>query len=445
MSKFTPGVWRLAKYVVPFLGLVPVAFGISVGLDKLAPEKAQAALSKVPAVQLATPRESASTSKVALLIANAKYPDANAPLNHPVKDAQALADQLRRSGFDVDVQENLGKDEMTRALDSFKAKIKPGSVALVSFSGFGIQADRQSYLIPVNAQIWKETDVRRDGISIDAVLADMHERGASVKLAIVDASRRNPFERRFRAYSAGLAAIDSPQGTLLMSAAAPGKVAYDGPAENSLLVGELLKEIVLPGQSAEAVFNHTRLGVSRASNGEQVPLVSSSLVANFTFVSANSRVANLSNTHTVIDEPRTIAEPTDAIATPSNTVRAKPAETAAVTTSPVEERPSPAAAEKKQTETPSQYKLQSRPAAVEKPATAAKSTTVAKPTTVEKPARVAKAKKTPKYDDEDEIMPRRRYSDLERRPFFGMRRHPMHGGSPWSAGPRFGGRLGIGF
>jgi Caspase domain len=452
MSKLTPGVWRLAKYVLPLVGLVPVAFGISVGLDKLAPEKAQAALSKAPAVPAATQRETTSASKVALLIANAKYPDANAPLNHPVKDAQALADQLRRSGFDVDVQENLGKEEMTRALDSFKAKIKPGSVALVSFSGFGIQADRQSYLIPVNAQIWKETDVRRDGISIDAVLADMHERGASVKLAIVDASRRNPFERRFRAYSAGLAAIDSPQGTLLMSAAAPGKVAYDGPGDNSLLMGELLKEIVLPGQSAEAVFNHTRLGVSRASNGEQVPLVSSSLVSNFTFVPSNAKIANLSNAHTVIDEPGTVTEPTDAVVMPSTAPRANPVATAAVTPSNVDERPSAATTEKKQaTENPPQYKLQSRPTAAEKSAAALeKPTNVQKSTTADKPARIVKAKKTPKHDD-DEVVPRRRYSDpersilrQERRPFFGMRRHPMYGGSPWS-GPRFGGRLGIGF
>ena len=57
MSKFTPGVWRLAKYVLPFVGLVPVAFGISVGLEKLAPEKAQAALSTPPAVQSSVLRE----------------------------------------------------------------------------------------------------------------------------------------------------------------------------------------------------------------------------------------------------------------------------------------------------------------------------------------------------------------------------------------------------
>jgi hypothetical protein len=441
MSKLNPGVWRLAKYVVPFAGLIPLAFGISVALGKLAPENAQAALGTAPAAQSVTPREAtASSEKVALLIANTHYPDANAPLNHAVKDAQALADQLRRSGFDVDVRENLGKDEMTRAFETFKGKIKPGTVALVSFAGFGIQADRQSYLIPVNAQIWRESDVRREGVSIDSVLADMHQRGAGVKLAILDASRRNPFERRFRAYSAGLGAIDAPQGTLLMSAAAPGKVAYDGPGENSLLVGELLKEMLLPGQSAEAVFNHTRLGVSRASNGEQVPQVSSSLISNFTFVPGSGKVASI--THTVVDEPRGAAEPrvapeprgaaepVDAAAVPTDSVRANPGV--------ADERPNPVPVEKKQvTETPPQYKLQSRPATVEMPAA------------VDKRARVAKAKKAPKRDD-DEVAPRRRYSDPEwsivreqPRPF-GWRRHSMHGGSPWGGRSSFG-RIGLGF
>jgi hypothetical protein len=444
MSKFTPGIWRVAKYVLPFVGLVPVAFGISVGLEKLAPEKAQAALSTTSAVQSSAPREIASGAKVALLIANAKYPDANAPLNHPVKDAQALADQLRRSGFDVDVQENLGKDEMARAFDTFKQKIRPGSVALVSFAGFGIQADRQSYMIPVNAQIWRETDVRREGISVESVLADMHERGANVKLAVLDASRRNPFERRFRAYSAGLAAIDAPQGTLLMSAAAPGKVAYDGPGDNSLLISELLKEIVLPGQSAEAVFNHTRLGVSRASNGEQVPSVSSSMVANFTFVPSNSRIASLSK-QPVIDEPRmpdpivvtaprVRTEPVE-VAPANDAARTNPGET--VTDAPGVADETPAATEKKApekkaTETPPTYK---RPASVEKPSAADK-------------ARIAKQKKTPKYDDDD-FVPRRRYSDPEwgfgQRPFFGHRRHSMFGGSPWGGRSPLTRPLGLGY
>jgi tetratricopeptide (TPR) repeat protein len=172
---------------------------------------------------------------------------------------------------------------MQSAIDAFKSKITQHSAALIFFSGYGIQANRQSYMIPVNAQIWSENDVKRDGISIESVLSDMNERGASVKIVIIDASRRNPFERRFGRPAAGLAPLNAPQGTLVMYAAGPGKVANDGNSEHTLFAGELLKEIRSPGLTAEDVFKNTRVGVSRASNDEQVPLVSSSLTDDFYF------------------------------------------------------------------------------------------------------------------------------------------------------------------
>jgi uncharacterized caspase-like protein len=284
MFKLRSGALGAVKYALPLAALVAVAFGISLAVGKLAPEPAKPALGKVPVLQAA-----ASASRVALIIGNANYPESNAPLAHPVTDAQALAQQLRRSGFAVDLQTDVGKDEMKRVVETFKAKIKPGAVALISFGGLGIQAGRESYMIPVDAHIWREADVRRDGVSIDSLLADMHARGASVKLAILDASRRNPFERRFRGLSAGLAAIDAPLGTLLLSAAAPGKVVADGDGTHSLLIGELLKEINAPGVGAATVFTQTRVGVSRASNGEQTPLVFSSLTESFAFVGTAPR------------------------------------------------------------------------------------------------------------------------------------------------------------
>ena len=150
--------------------------------------------------------------RVALVIGNAKYPDAEKPLKQPVNDARDLVDELKRDGFDVDVGENLNGDAMRRAFDRLYNRVKPGSVALVFFSGFGIQSGRQSYMIPVDAQIWTEPDVRRDGISLETVLGELNSRGATVKIALIDASRRNPFERRFRSFSAGLAPIIAPGG-----------------------------------------------------------------------------------------------------------------------------------------------------------------------------------------------------------------------------------------
>ena len=77
---------------------------------------------------------------------------------------------------------------MRRAFDRLYGKVKPGSVVLIFFSGFGIQAARQSYMIPVDAQVWTEPDVRRDGFSLEAVLSEINNRGAGVKIALLDAS-----------------------------------------------------------------------------------------------------------------------------------------------------------------------------------------------------------------------------------------------------------------
>ena len=112
--------------------------------------------------------------------------------------------------------------------------------------------------------------MRRDGYSLDLLLAEMNKRGASVKIAILDASRRNPFERRFRAVAGGLAPVIIPKGTVVMYAAAPGAVARDG--DRAIFVNELIKEIRNPGRIEEA-FNRTLVGVSRSSQGEQIPVV----------------------------------------------------------------------------------------------------------------------------------------------------------------------------
>ena len=222
--------------------------------------------------------------RFALVIGNAKYPDADAPLKEPINDAREVADELKRDGFNVEVGENLTGDAMRRAFDKLYGRIKPGSVALVFFSGFGVQSSRQSYMIPVDAQIWTEPDVRRDGFSLETILSEINNRGAGVKIALIDASRRNPFERRFRSFSAGLAPVIAPNGTLVMYSAALSSVISDNGGDRSLFVQELLKEIRVPDLMAEETLNRTRLGVTRASRQEQVPWISSSLAEDFSFI-----------------------------------------------------------------------------------------------------------------------------------------------------------------
>jgi hypothetical protein len=120
-------------------------------------------------------------------------------------------------------------------------------------------------------------------LSLETVLGEINNRGAGVKIALIDASRRNPFERRFRSFNAGLAPVIAPNGTLVMYSAALSSVVSDSSGDHGLFVRELLKQIRAP-VIAEETFNRTRVGVTRASNNEQVPWISSSLAEDFSFV-----------------------------------------------------------------------------------------------------------------------------------------------------------------
>jgi len=122
-------------------------------------------------------------SCTALLIGNSNYMWGGEPaLKEPVNDARSLGEELKRAGFDVDVRENLTKEAMQRAIDGFYGKIRPGMIGVIFFSGYGIQANRQSFLIPVDVDIFNESEVRPNGISLDNVLAEMNRRGAGVKI-----------------------------------------------------------------------------------------------------------------------------------------------------------------------------------------------------------------------------------------------------------------------
>jgi uncharacterized caspase-like protein len=226
----------------------------------------------------------AAAERHALVIGNAKYPDAEAPLKEPLNDAREMAGELKRDGFNVDLAENLTGDGMRHAFDRLYGRIKPGSIVLIFFSGFGVQSSRQSYMIPIDAQIWTEADVRRDGFSLETVLGEINNRGGGVKIALIDASRRNPFERRFRSFSAGLAPVIAPNGTLVMYSAALSSVVSDSGGDRSLFVQQLLKEMRAPDVTAEETLNRTRVGVTRGSRSEQVPWISSSLAEDFSFV-----------------------------------------------------------------------------------------------------------------------------------------------------------------
>jgi uncharacterized caspase-like protein len=172
-------------------------------------------------------------------------------------------------------------------LEQFYERITPNSVAVLFFSAYAITSDRQSYLIPVDAQIWTEADVASNGFSLETILERVHARGAHIQIALLDASRRNPFERHFRRAWAGLAPVNSPAGALVMYSAALNSVEDEKANSNtdhSLFVSELLKNVGVPNLTAEDALNRTRRAIRAATHGEQIPWVSSQLIDEYTLV-----------------------------------------------------------------------------------------------------------------------------------------------------------------
>ena len=218
------------------------------------------------------------SARLALVIGNSSYPDADVPLAQASNDARALASTLRKDAFDVDlIQEATGED-MARAIARLKAKVRPDSTVMVYFAGFGVQSGGESYAIPVDAKIWREDDVRREGVSIDRLLSELKNSGTHIRLAVIDASRRNPYERRFRSYSHGLAPVEAGENALILTSMPPGQVVDDHDGSRSLLISALLDEMNFSTGSAEQVFNGTRLTVVRETQNRQIPNLSSSLI-----------------------------------------------------------------------------------------------------------------------------------------------------------------------
>lgn len=225
--------------------------------------------------------------RVALVIGNAKY--RNAPLDNPLNDARDMANMLRQNGFEVFELIDGTHKEMDRAIAKFGDRLSSDAVALFYYAGRGMQMRGKNYLIPVDAQFTNETSIRAESVDVDGVLDQLAS--SELNVIILDACRNNPFERRFRNMSGGLAQMAAPKGSLIAYATAPGKTAAAGDGRNGLFTQALLKQMQMPGLTIEQVFKNVRREVARATRDKQIPWTSSSLTSDFYFVPATPHAA----------------------------------------------------------------------------------------------------------------------------------------------------------
>jgi hypothetical protein len=217
----------------------------------------------------------------ALVIGNAAYLDG--PLLQPVNDATAMAATLRSVGFEVTGLYDANKLTMEKAVEDFTRGAPQGSVGLFFFSGYGVQIQGKNYLIPLGTTFNSESDVQTSAVLVNRILIRMLGSGMAVKICILDASRLAPFMRQWRVQEPGLAPIESPVGSFVAFATAPGAVTADGSGKNGVYTEHLLRNITEPGLRIEDVFKRTRFGVRQETGGRQVPWENTSLEEDFYF------------------------------------------------------------------------------------------------------------------------------------------------------------------
>ena len=212
--------------------------------------------------------------KFALVIGNGAYTSIS-PLNNPVNDADDMAATLQDLGFQVDKVLNGGLDDIENAVMRFKSLISlsRNSYGFFFYAGHGVQSNGENFLIPVDANIQSEGNLRVRAVSVQAMLDDLNDAGNELNIIVLDACRDNPFGWS-RSGGRGLAMVaKQPADSIVVYATSAGSTSADGIGRNGLFTEHLLNNLSIPGIEVNDVFRRTMGDVARASDNQQRPAI----------------------------------------------------------------------------------------------------------------------------------------------------------------------------
>ena len=221
--------------------------------------------------------------RVALIIGNTNYIES--PLKNPGNDAKAIAGELQKVGFKINLRLDTGRVQLAEAIQEFGADLaRSKGVGLFYYAGHGAQLGWRNYLIPVDADVEKLEDMRAKTVELNMLLAGLTKAQNAMNVIILDACRDNPFGSKVPTEHKGLSQFDAPPRSLLAYATSPGNTAGDGSGAHGLYTENLLREIKVPEVKIEDVLKRVRLNVRRKSEGQQIPWESTSLEDDFYFL-----------------------------------------------------------------------------------------------------------------------------------------------------------------
>jgi uncharacterized caspase-like protein len=244
--------------------------------------------------------EEARTLKgVALIIGQSKYAHI-APLANPGNDARAIVKLMSDLGFDARSVTDRDTTKLKRDVERFIEDAEGADVAFLYYSGHGIEAGGENYLIPVDADLASLGDAGEKLVPLSSILQQLKST-VPVTILLLDACRSNPFpagtlvreEPGGEAVPLGTGGLGAPRGAAVVEdapapadslgeiigfAAEPGHAALDGEGSNSPYAAALLRHLAaMQGEEFGTVMRMVTEEVYLATRTRQRPWVNESL------------------------------------------------------------------------------------------------------------------------------------------------------------------------
>jgi hypothetical protein len=268
-----------------------------------------------------TPPVVAEGRRVALVIGNSAYSNVPA-LPNPPNDAGDLAAALKRLGFAVTLITNASFDQMRRGLIALGRDAAGADMAVVYFAGHGMELSGENWLIPVDAELKKDTDAANEAIGLRSAMLQVSNT-TSLGLVILDACRNNPFAAKMQrslalraAVNGGLGRIEPVGNVLVAYAARDGTTALDGDGRNSPFTAALLHNMETPGVEVTFMFRNVRDDVMEATRNEQQPFVYGSLSRKAIYLAGQPSSVDNASTKQANASPAAVAVPPPAAQAP---------------------------------------------------------------------------------------------------------------------------------
>lgn len=251
------------------------------------------------------PAHAAEPARRALVIGNSAFQRVSS-LKNPVHDADLIQGSLEKAGFTVTKIKDASSASLKAAIEKFNAGLSAGDVALLYYSGHGVQLAGDSYILPVDFSPDQARDIASVAPSLGSILRGMESRQVSLKLVFLDACRDDG-GLSTSAVAGGVAkdttGVVAPEGgrsvrgsglaevtltsddTLVCFATKHGTVAEDNAdLPSSRYSKAVAEEMLKPGIKVEDMLKLVSIRVFRESGGHQRPHTYGHLVNYFFFV-----------------------------------------------------------------------------------------------------------------------------------------------------------------